>query len=116
MAVQLEGLPGQSQRPGLAAAGPSHHDGHAGAALGEVPDHRRLVLPGRGVAVQDLADNLRPDDGAALACPAGRAVDQLTLQGQQLRRREPLHAQPAVVADPDGPLLEEPVGGVLGLD
>ena len=45
----------------------------------------------------------------------GGAVDQLPLKGQQLRRREPLHAQPAVVADPDGPLLEEPVGRLLGL-
>jgi hypothetical protein len=34
------------------------------------------------VAVQDLTDNLRPDDGAALACPAGGALDQLTLKSQ----------------------------------
>ena len=85
VAVQLEGLPGQPQRPGLARPGPPHHHRHPGAALGEVTDHGRLVLPGGGVAVQDLADDLRPDDGAALARPAGGAVDQLPLKSQQLR-------------------------------
>ena len=47
--------------------------------------------------------------------PAGGAVDQLPLKGQQLRRREPVHPQAAVAADPDGPLLQEPVGRRLGL-
>ena len=56
-----------------------------------------------------------PDHGAALVGALGGAVDQLPLQGQQLRRREPLHAQPAVVGDPDGPLGQEPVGGRLDL-
>ena len=42
-------------------------------------------------------------------------VDELALKCQQLRRREPLHPQPPVAADPHGPLLEEPVGRVLGL-
>ena len=115
MAVQLEGLPGQPQRPGLAAAGPPDHHRHPVAALGEVTDHGRLVLPDAGVAVQDLADQLRPDDGAALAGPAGGAVDQLPLKGQQLRGREPVNPQAAVVANPDGPLGQEPVGGRLGL-
>ena len=110
VAVQLERLPGQPQRPGLARPGPPDHHRHPGAALGEVADHGRLVLPGGGVAVQDLADNLRPDDGAALAGPAGGAVDQLPLKCQQLRRREPVHPQAPVVADPDGPLGQEPVG------
>ena len=110
VAVQLEGLPGQPQRPGLARPGPPHHHRHPGAALGEVTDHGRLVLPGAGVAVQDLADDLRPHHGAALIRPAGGAVDQLPLKCQQLRRREPVHPQAAVVADPHGPLLEEPVG------
>jgi hypothetical protein len=67
------------------------------------------------VPVQDLADHLRPDDRAALTGPAGGAVDQLPLQGQQLRGREPVNPEPPVVADPDGPLLEEPVGPLLGL-
>jgi hypothetical protein len=85
-AVQLERLPGQPQRPGLAAAGPPDHHGHAGAALGEVANHGGLVLPSGGVPVQDLADDLRADDGAALSGPTGGAVDQLTLQSQQLGR------------------------------
>ena len=71
--------------------------------------------PARGVAVQDLADQLGPDDGAALAGPAGGAVDQLPLKGQQLRRREPVHPQAPVAGDPDGPLVQEPVGRRLGL-
>ena len=111
VAGQLERLPGQPQRPGLARPGPPHHHRHPGAALGEVTDHGRLVLPGGGVPVQDLADHLGPDDGAALVGPPGGAVDQVPLKGQQLRRREPVDPQPAVVADPDGPLGQEPVGG-----
>jgi hypothetical protein len=67
------------------------------------------------VAVQDLADHLRPDNRAALIRPAGRAVNQLPLKGQQLRRRKSLRAQPAIMADPDRPLLEEPVGRCLDL-
>ena len=73
VAVQLERLPGQPQRPGLARPGPPDHHRHPGAALGEVTDHGRLVLPGGGVAVQDLADHLRPDHGAALARPGSVA-------------------------------------------
>ena len=75
MAVQLEGLPGQPQRPGLPAAGPPHHHRHPVPALGQVPDHRHLVLPSGGVAVQDLTDNIWPDDGAALSCLAGGVLD-----------------------------------------
>jgi hypothetical protein len=86
VAVQLEGLPGEPQRPGLAAAGPPHHHRHPSAALGEVLDHGRLVLPDAGVAVQDLADQVGPDDGAALACPLRGAVDQEPLMCEQLRR------------------------------
>ena len=90
VAVQLEGLPGQPQRPGLARPGPPDHHRHPGAALGEVADHGRLVLPGGGVAVQDLADHLRPDHGAALA-PPGRW------------RRRPVAAQgPAAPASRSG--------------
>ena len=115
VAVQLEGLPGQPQGPGLARAGPSHHHRHAGPALGEVADHGRLVLPNAGVAVQDLADHFRPDHGAALIRPCSGAVDQLPFQGQQLRRREPLNPQAPVMSNPDRPLLEEPVGRRLNL-
>jgi hypothetical protein len=75
VAVQLERLPGQPQRPGLAGPRSTDYDGHAGAAAGEILDHGRLVLAGRGMPVEDLADHLRSDDGAALARPAGRAVD-----------------------------------------
>jgi hypothetical protein len=103
------------QRPGLAAAGPADHDRDAGAALGQVADHGRLVLAGRGVAVQDLPENLRPDDGAVLACPAGRAVHELALQGQQLRCRVAVDAQPPVAADPHRPFIEKPVGRRLNL-
>ena len=67
------------------------------------------------MVVQDLADQLGPHHGAALACPLGGAVDQVPLQGQQLRRREPVHPQAAVVGDPDGPLGQEPVSGLLSL-
>jgi hypothetical protein len=51
------------------------------------------------------------------APPAGTsdATAQQALKCQQLRRREPVHGQPVVAADPDRPLLEEPVGGRLGL-
>jgi hypothetical protein len=57
------------------------------------------------VTVQDLADNLRPDDGAALVGPPGGVVDQLTLPRQQLRGREPVNPEALVPADPDGSLL-----------
>jgi hypothetical protein len=67
------------------------------------------------VAVQDLTDPLGPDDGAALAGPTGGAVDQLPLKAQQLRRREPVDPEALIPADPDGPLVEEPVGRVLDL-
>ena len=66
VAVQLERLPGQPQRPGLPTPGPADHHRDAGAALGEVTDHGRLVLPSAGMAVQDLADDLGPDHRAAL--------------------------------------------------
>jgi hypothetical protein len=115
VAVQLEGLPGQPQRPGLARSGPPHHHGDAGATLGQVPDHRGLIFPGCAVAVQDLADDLRLDDGAALVGPPGGAVDELALQGQQLRGRVAVDAKAAVARDLDGPLLEEPVGRRLDL-
>jgi hypothetical protein len=56
--------------------------------LGEVAHHRRLVLARAGVPVQDLADQLGPDHGAALIGAVGGAVNQLPLKGQQLRGRE----------------------------
>jgi hypothetical protein len=112
---QLKRLPGQAQRPGLAAAGPADHHGDAIAALGEVADHRCLVLASGLVSVEDLADQLGPHHRAALTGPPGGAVDQVPLKGQQLRRGEPLRAQAPVAADPDGSLLEEPVGGRLYL-
>ena len=65
--------------------------------------------------VQDLADDLGTHQGAALASALGGAVHELPLQRQQLRRGVPLDAQPAITSDPDGLLLEEPVGGRLGL-
>jgi hypothetical protein len=67
------------------------------------------------VTVQDLADDLRPDDCAALTCPLGGAVDQVPLERQQLRGREPLNTETAVTSNPDGPLFEEPVGRFLDL-
>jgi hypothetical protein len=82
VAVQLERLPGQPQRPGLARPSATDDDGDAGAALGQVADHGRLVLTGAAVAVQDLPDHLRPDGGAALVGSLGGAVDQVALQGQ----------------------------------
>jgi hypothetical protein len=84
VAVQLEGLPGQPERPGLAAARPADHHGHAGTAPAEVLDHRLLVLPGGGVPVQDLTDDIRPNDGAPLVGALSGAVDQLPLKCQQL--------------------------------
>jgi hypothetical protein len=62
-----------------------------------------------------VTDNLRPDHRAALACPAGGALDQLPLESQQLRGREPVNPQAAVVSNPDGPLGQEPVGRHLDL-
>jgi len=46
-----------------------------------------LVLTRRAVTVQDLPENLRTDDGAALVRPAGRAIHEVALQGQQFRCR-----------------------------
>ena len=61
----------------------------------------------------------RTTSGRTTAQPSlgalGGAVDQLPLQGQQLRGREPVHTQPPVAGDPDGPLGQEPVGGRLDL-
>jgi hypothetical protein len=114
-AGQLERLPGHPERPGLAGAGPADDDGHAGAALGEIADHSGLVLADGGVAVEDLADQLRAHHRAVLLGALGGGVDELSLQCQQLRRREPLHAQPAIMGDPDRPLGQEPVGGRLRL-
>jgi integrase len=70
--------------------------------LGEVADHRHLVLTGAGVAVQELADQVGTDRGAALICPTGGALDQLTLKGQQLRGRVAVDAKTAITADPQG--------------
>jgi hypothetical protein len=67
------------------------------------------------VPVQDLADQLGPHYHAALLGPPDGALDQVPLKVQQLRRRESVNPQAAVVADPHGPFLEEPVGGLLGL-
>jgi hypothetical protein len=67
------------------------------------------------VAVQDLADDLGAHDGAALTRPPRGAVHELPLKLKQLRRRESVNAQPPVVGDPHRPLLQEPVGGLLGL-
>jgi hypothetical protein len=50
-----------------------------------------------------------------MSVATGAATAKQALKGQQLRGREPLHPQPAVMADPDGPLLEEPVGRLLSL-
>ncbi|HEX8134399.1 MAG TPA: hypothetical protein VF880_13340, partial [Actinomycetes bacterium] len=104
-AGQLERLPRHPQRPRLAAAGPPDHQCHAIPALGEVTDHRRLVVPGGRMPVQDLTDHLGADDGAALAGPLGGAVHQLPLKSQQLRRRVALDPEPAVMSDPHRPLL-----------
>jgi hypothetical protein len=92
VAVQLERLPGQPQRPGLAAARPADYHRDPSAALGEVADHGSLVLPGAGVAVEDLADQLGPDHGATLVGPPGGAVDQVPLKCQQLRGRVAVQA------------------------
>jgi hypothetical protein len=97
VAVQLERLSGQPQRPGFTAASSADDDRDAGAALGEVADH------------------LRPDQRTALLSAAGGAVHELPLEGQQFRRRVAVDAQPAVAADPHRPLLEEPVGRRLDL-
>jgi hypothetical protein len=115
IALQFERLPGHPKCPGLPRPGPADHYGHASAALGQVADHGRLVVPDGRVAVQDLADELGTQDGAALVCPLGGAVHELPLKSQQLQRREPVHPQAAVVGDPHSALLQEPVGGRLGL-
>ena len=108
VAVQLERLPGQPQRPGLADP----------ACPPRRPRRRRLWVRSRTMAAwSSPAEWWRsrtwrtagPDHGAALVRPLGGAVDQLPLQGQQLRRREPVHAQPAVRPTRTA-RSEEPVG------
>jgi hypothetical protein len=115
VAGQLERLTGHPQRPRLAGPGPADDDGHAIPALGEVAEHRRLVLPDGGMAVQDLADDLGTDHRAALTGPLGGAVHELAFEVQQLRGGEPVDPEPAVMGDPDGPLGQELVGDLLGL-
>jgi hypothetical protein len=115
VAGQLERLPRHAQRPGLARAGPANHQRHAGAALGEVAHHRRLVLASAGVPVEDLADQLRAHHRAALIRSGDGAVHQLPLKCQQLRRRVAVDPEPPVTGDPHRSLLDEPVGGLLGL-
>jgi hypothetical protein len=78
-------------------------------------DHRRLVLAGGGVAVQDLADQLGAHHGAALVGARNSAVHELPFECQQLRRREQVDPEPAIMGDADGPLGQEPVGGRLDL-
>src|SRR5687767_7415279 len=67
------------------------------------------------LAVQDLADHLWADDGAALLRPHNRAAHQLPLKCQQLRRRVAVDAQPPVMGYSDGSLGQEPVGSLLNL-
>jgi hypothetical protein len=61
-------------------------------------------------------DRAGTDHGGTLIGPRTGALDQLPLKFQQLRCRVLVHAQAAVVGDPDGALLEEPVGRLLDLD
>jgi hypothetical protein len=115
VAVQLERLPRHPKRPRLARPSPADHHRHAGAAPGQVADHCRLVLPDRPVAVEDLADRLRAHHGAALVSAVHSTVHELPFEGQQLGRRIALNTEPAIMGDPHRPLLQEPVGGLVGL-
>jgi hypothetical protein len=49
VAVELPGVAGDAEGEGLAGPGPADHQGDAGAALAQVPDHRLLIGAGGGM-------------------------------------------------------------------
>jgi hypothetical protein len=65
--------------------------------------------------VQDMADDLWADLGAARIPPLGRGGDHVPLTLQQFRGRVPLKPQPPITADPQRPLSKEPVGKLFRL-
>ncbi len=67
------------------------------------------------MAVEDGADDVGADLGAALLAALGGGGDQLPLALEQLRGRVALHPHPPVPADHDRPLTEEPLGERLRL-
>src|SRR6266536_3161477 len=115
VAVQLERLTGQPQRPRLAGARAAHHQRDARAGLAHVAHHRLLVRPAGGVALQHLPHRRRAHDPAAVLVALDRGADQAPLEGEQLRRRVALHAEPLVARDRHGTLVKEPVGDLLEL-
>jgi hypothetical protein len=115
VAVQLPGVPGDSEGEGLAGAGPSDRHLDAGAALGEVADHRLLVGADAGMGGQRVPHSVGCADPDLLGRPADRRVQQPLLDLEQFG------GGPAVL--PDGVLGhhahtafgQEPVGQPLQL-
>jgi hypothetical protein len=94
--LQLPHMAGDSKHVGLAGAGLADHHAHPLAALGDVADHRGLVLPDGRMRRQRLAQRVVGAHAGLLASAADGGVDQALLDPEQLRG--------GVVALPDGVL------------
>jgi hypothetical protein len=109
VAVQLPGMAGDAEREGLAGPGPADHQGNAGTALAQVPDHGLLVGAGAGMGEDGLTDRLMGDDTHLFARPAGGRGDEALLDPQQLRSGPAALLQGPVGDHADRPLGQEPV-------
>jgi hypothetical protein len=115
VAVQLPGMAGDAQGEGLARPGPPDDNGDPVAALAQVADHRLLVLAGRRMRRQGLADRLMGDPGGLLSGPVGGADNQPLLDRQQLRGGPAALLQRPVGDHADRPLGQEPIRQPLQL-
>jgi hypothetical protein len=100
---------GDAEGEGLARPGPPDDHGDPVAALAQVADHRLLVGAGGHVGGQGLPHRLMGNPGRLALRPAGGALDQPLLDGQQLGRGPAALLQRPVGDHTDRPLGQEPI-------
>jgi hypothetical protein len=115
VAVQLPGMPRDTQGEGLARPRPPHHEGDALATLAHISDHRLLVTAGSGMGGQGITQRLMGSDRRMFLHPAGGADDETLLHRQEVGGRPAALLKRPVGDHADRPLGQEPVGQRLQL-
>jgi hypothetical protein len=113
VAVELPGVAGDPQGVGLAGAGLADDHLDAGAALGDVADHRGLLAGDRRMRPERFAHGLVGGHGGLLAGAVDRRGDQPLLGREQLGSGVAALAGGVLGHHADDPLGEEAVGQPL---